>query len=414
MGFKQIRFSVSRARLFLAFFVINLTLFSGLAAQDFFQIRDRILQDHWKRLGPIYLTPRLILRNLGYSNNIYQYGNYAEADWTLDLGMQLQSDLLVGRRLILSYQVMPEYHIFARNSQLSNLTVAQKLGLHSYLGPFNIRINGQANQSWGAPNPEYGLSIRYFSSGGDAQVSLGNPNYFNILFTAGQTDNEFDDQRYLGQYDLSRFNYRLRSAGLGLSLRIFTRTQVQLRYERQWLSYRSLSDLDAELDQLGLTLMLPELSSLRGSVTLGLQRYTPQNGAYNRLETPYGAGSVVFQPGKRWRLLLGYQVRTQDSFNQVDQIFVQNSWNIGYDLYLTRRWRIGYRFMDNNLQYRLRSASETILRREHYQTHGAQLAFRIFEKTAIGLTWNRIHTVETSSQWMRNYSFIGGYLETDF
>jgi hypothetical protein len=394
--------------------LLLLPLTSPLFGQDFFQVRDRILMDHWKRLGPIYLTPRLLIRNLGYSDNIYQYGQFTEGDWTLDLGLQLQGDLLVGRRLILSYQVMPEYHLFARNSELSNWTVAQSLGLHSYLGPFNIRVNAVANQSWGAPNPEYGLSIRYKTSGGDAQISLGNPNYFSLLFNAGQTDNEFEDLRYLGEYDLSRFNYRLRSAGLGLGFRIFTRTQLQVRYQRQWLGYKVLAELDADLDQLGMTLILPELSSLRGTLTAGMQRYTPRNGRYNRLETPYGSGSIIFQPGRRWRLLLGYQVRTQDSFNQVDLLFVQNSWNLGYDLYLTRRWRIGYRFNDNNLQYRLRSAVETIQRREHYQMHGAQLAFRIFEKTAIGLTWSRIHTVETSSPWPRNNAFIGGYLETDF
>jgi len=382
--------------------------------QDFFAEREVILSNHWKRLGPIYLTPRLLIRNLGYSDNIYRFSELAQGDWTLDLGLQVQTDLLIGRRLILSYQIHPEYHLYLKNKALSNWTVGHQLGLHSYLGPFNVRLNGFANQYWGAPNPEYGLSVRYKSNGTDVLLGLGNPRHFNVQITAAQMENEFEDLRYLNQYDLSRLNYRMQSVGLALSLGIFTRTQLALKYQQQWLHYKNLGDLDARIEMMGLSLQLPELSSLRGSINLGMQRFTPRDDRLSVLNTPYGSGSLTLQPGNRWRLLLGYQIRVQDSFNLIDQLFIQNSWSLGGDIYLTRKWRIGYRFNDNALQYRLRSDAQVILQSHRYQMHTAQLAFRVTEKSAIGLTWNRVHTSESTSEWRRDYSFIGGYLETDF
>lgn len=392
------------------FILLSLSLFS----QDFFSHRDQILDNHWKKLGPLYLTPALLIRNLGYSDNIYQYSAYAAGDWTADLGLRLQSDILLGRRLILSYQLTPEYHFYAENSELSNWTAGQRLELHSYLGFLDLRVGGQLNQSWGVPNPEYGLSLRYKTRGGDLAISLGNPNYLHLQFHGSLTENEYEDRRYIGVYDLSLFDYRLQSAGLALGTRVFTRTRLSLSYTRQELRYPSLPDLDAAIDQLGLNLVLPELSSLRGSLSLGVQRYRPKNGAFSPLDTPYGSGSVIFQPGKRWRLVLGYRISVQNSFRETDRVLLQAGWNAGLDIYLARRWRVGYRLNDNRLSYRLRSEAGTTLFRDHFQTHGAVLAYRLFQKTAIGLSWSRVHSLETGSGWGRNYSFIGGYLETDF
>lgn len=403
-----------RARLAPSALLLVFSLSFTLNARDFFSQRNLILENHWKRLGPVYLTPRLLLRNLGYSDNIYRYSEYSVGDWTLDLGLELESDLLLGRRLILSYRILPQYHLYAQNSALSNWTLGHSLSLLSYLGPFDIRVNGHADQNFGVPNPEYGLSIRYKSSGGDAQISLGNPRHVNLQFTLAQTENEFEDLRYLSQFDLSQFDYRLQSGAVALSFGIFTRTRLALEFQRQRLIYSRLPELDAEIDQLGLSLILPELSSLRGTLSLGMQRYRPQSGLYSPLDTPYGSGSVVLQPGRRWRLLLGYQIRVQNSFNQIDQMFLQNSWNLGFDLYLSRRWRLGYRLSDNNLQYRRRSEAQMVLRSDRFQLHGLQLAWRITEKLALGLAWNKAHTVQSSQEWRRDYSFIGGYLETDF
>ncbi len=395
--------------------VAFLFLFSlTLCAQDFFAHRDQILDNSWKKFGPIYLTPRLLIRNAGYSDNIYQYADYRQGDWTMNLGLQLQADLLVGQRLILSYQILPEYHLYAKASELSNWTVGHTLGLHTYLGHFDLRLSGHTRHSWGNPNPEYGMAVRYQSRGGQAELAIGNLSHFNLLLTADYNENEFEDLRYLDQYNLSLFDHRLQGGGLAVGLRVFTRTQLRLSFHHQDLHYRNSVDLDARIDQLGLSLSLPEIGSLRGNLSLGVQRYTPDSNAFSRLDTPYGSGNLIFQPGRRWRLLLGYQIRVQDSFNQVQQLFVQNSWNLGLDCYLAKRWRIGYRFTDNNLQYRLRSDADTVLFRDRFQLHGASLAFRLFEKTAVGLSWNRMHTVESGAQRRRDYSFIGGYLETDF
>src|SRR4030042_6643097 len=84
-------------------------------ADDFFQVRENIIENSRFRLGFFYVTPLLSLENVGYSTNIYRYNDIAEPDWTADLGVDLRLAALLGKRFILVLKDNPYYSFYLEN-----------------------------------------------------------------------------------------------------------------------------------------------------------------------------------------------------------------------------------------------------------------------------------------------------------
>jgi len=83
--------------LILSAFIISPLLHSD----DFFVVKERIMEQSRFKLGFFYITPLLYLENVGFSNNIYNYENKQTADWTADFGLGLRASAIAANRVIL-------------------------------------------------------------------------------------------------------------------------------------------------------------------------------------------------------------------------------------------------------------------------------------------------------------------------
>ena len=98
-------------------FLISLNLFS----EDFFRVKEKIVRESWKKISFIYLYPRLSIRNIGYSNNIYLMKEDSEPDWTADLGLQMILSSIFLNRFIFQIDEFPYYSFYAKNKMSAHL-----------------------------------------------------------------------------------------------------------------------------------------------------------------------------------------------------------------------------------------------------------------------------------------------------
>ena len=123
--------------------LIIVVLLSGFLinfADDFFQVKERIIEESLFKLGFFYVTPQLTLENLGYTSNIYQYNSDPEADWTADIGLNLRLSTLLGNRFIFVLTDHPYYSFYLNNEQERAWNNEFRFSAFSYLGPFNFKF----------------------------------------------------------------------------------------------------------------------------------------------------------------------------------------------------------------------------------------------------------------------------------
>jgi len=383
-------------------------------ADDFFRVKDRVIEESLFRLGFFYVTPRLTLENLGYNTNIYQYDGDPEPDWTADIGVNVRLSTLLGKRFIFVVTDHPYYSYYAYNKQEQAWNNEFRFSAYSFLGPFNFKFTLDRNNLRRRPTTEFGVRVRYMNESENLSVDYGNHQSFYINVYGEQNRMRYDDDSYLGDHDLSQLmdqnQYRL---GLNLNKIIFSRTVLFVNVEYFNYQFQNYSDRDGDGESVSMGLRFPIIGSITGSFELGYQWNHPENPLYDDYSSFFGSGKVKTIVFKRFRISIEYLMGNYFSFYQPDYYYNQQSVTGGIEFYLSRQLKLGYNFQSGLMSYKDLEDS-AIMRKDRMQRSRFFMGIKIFKKMGIGLEYSTYRVDSDIQDYSRGYNFIGGYITYDF
>lgn len=388
--------------------------FGCLLAEDFFKLREKILEGAWKKIAFFYITPTLTVENVGYTSNIYSYNALEEPDWTADLGLNLQVSSFLGNRFILVVNENPSYLFYAKNKDYGAFNNRLEAALYTYLGRFNLEYRFDTDYIMGRPTAEFGVHARIRTREHQFSLDYGRHDNFFINLYLKQGKSEYDDERYLGQYNLKHsLNREELRVGINLNKIIFSRTRLFLNFEyfEQELEFKT--ERNGIGKQVSLGIEFPAISRIKGSLEFGLKAFNISHSLYKNYTIPFGSGKVTIELFRRFRFHFQYLVDNFYTFWQENQRFNQKSMGAGVEFYLGKGIKLGYTYRLGRLTYEnLTDGDKT--RQDDFHMSGIYLGIRVFKKFGIGLEYRRFRANSNLLAFTRNNDFIGGYITHEF
>lgn len=385
-----------------------------MRADDFFLVKDRIIEESRFNLGFLYLTPLFYLENVGYSNNIYNYENKQVADWTSDFGLGLRASAVAANRVILQAEDLPYYSFYLNTKNQRAWSNRFGMTAYSYVGPFNLKAGYAQNNLRQHPNLEFGRPFHYQDREWSGEVDIGRRRPLFVTAYARSKTLDYGSEPYLDGINLGEsLNHRQNTFGLRLNQKVFTATIVYANYEFSDYAFAFRSERDTKAQQLSLGVVFPEIGVLQGSFQIGLKRFEPSNPLFQRPQRPTGRGDVRVTLMERLHLNLFYELQTYFSYSSSDVFYDNQSFGAGAEVYFTRFLKAGARIQDGRLKYF--SFLDLLLQRsDHLRLQRYYLAVPFIGRTAIGVAYNVYRLTSDALAFDQSYKFWGGFINYEF
>lgn len=398
----------------LTIYAVFFCLCGILYGDDFFKVKKSIVENAWKKVAFLYVTPAATLENLGYTSNIYFYREMEEPDWTADAGLDLLVSSFLGNRFILTVNEKPYYSFYAENVEQRALSNRLKTTVHTYLGRINLKYSYSSDYIKGRPTSEFGAFIRTLSSDHLASLDFGKYEnlFLNLYFKINNI--KYYEENYLGQYNLKQsMNREDLNAGIRLNKTIFSRTQLFLNYEYYEYKFAFQTLRNGSGQQVSMGIVFPEVGRISGALELGVKKFTPGNSLYRDYTKLFGSGEATIELFRRLKCEFQYLVNNFYSFWSIDQSFNERSLGVTLEYYIIRNIKIGFNHQWGMLSYEYLTDGKTI-RQDDFYTTALYFGIRVFKKMGIGLEYRKYRADADAQGFSRSSDFIGGYLTHEF
>ncbi|MFH2108801.1 MAG: hypothetical protein ABII93_09050 [Chrysiogenia bacterium] len=394
--------------------LLSLTLSLSLSSDDFFAVKDKIINESRFKFTFLYFTPLLLLENVGYTSSIYTYDAREIPDWTGDLGLGLRASAILANRFVLQAEDLPSYSFYLENNNLRAWSNRFAANAYSFAGPLNLKAGYARNDLNQRPNLEFSRPYRYTDSEWSGEVDIGRAADLFLTVYAAFRELAYDEDPYLESYNLAEsLNHRENVFGLRLNKLVFTRTVIFLNYESNDYVFAQRSERDAKAQKLALGIEFPEIGVLQGSVQIGLKRFVPENPFFQAVQRASGRGDLQVTLAERLRFSGFYELDTRFSYNASDLFYDTRTIGGGAEIYFARFLKGGASYDDSRLRYH--SFLDLALQRsDRIRLQRYFLAIPFIGSTALGVAYNvyRLNSAVLGLDYTR--SFWGGFINHEF
>ncbi len=396
-------------------FILSAFIISPLLhSDDFFAVKDKILQESRFKLGFFYFTPLLLLENVGYTSNIYTYEKGNRPDWTGDLGLGLRASAIAANRLILQVDDLPIYSYYLENKSLRSWSNRFGATANSYIGPLNFKAGYTRNDLRQRPYLEFSRPFHYIDSEWSAETDIGRLS--NLFLTAYVKFDKlaYDEGTYLESSNLAAsLNHRENIFGLKLNQKVFTSTVIYANYERSNYRFEAGPERDANAQTVALGIKFPEIGVLQGSFQIGLKRFEPENPLFKTMQRANGRGDIRLSLFERLHFNLFYELETYFSYSSPDRFYDNHSFGGGAEVYLTRFLKGGATYQEGRLKYH--SFLDLALQRsDHLRQQRYYLAIPFFGNMSLGFAYTIYRLSSDVLKLDYTRSFWGGFISYEF
>ena len=357
--------------------------------------------------GPFYLSPRVLLKELGFDSNVYNTALVQEEDFTFTLTPQSDIALPVARRALLLLNAGADLLYFQKNDSQRALNPAVAGRAELYLRRLTLFARGEYVNTRERANYEIDLRARHLdtSAGGGVVLRLSS----KTSFEAGVHQSRVEYERN-ALADLTGLKQALdrNSEGYDAALhhRFTPLTSMVVKYEtfddrfplspeRDATSYRILPGVEFKPRAL-----------INGRASVGYRSFTPSNPAVPPFSGPVADVSLSYT---LWSSTTFGVTGGRDiaySFEAATPYFVDNSVGLSIRRALSARFDVTLTGARHRYQYRppvvvppneVDVFGEQITRIDTNDNYTAGLGYWIKRQTRVGIGasyWTRRSTVD--------------------
>ncbi len=395
--------------------------------RSFWQELEEARSDKTFRLGPVRFFPVFRISDVGYDSNVYYREGTAEvvSDYTAVLSPSLKTVLPVGSSAILSFTENPEYNFFAREKDLRSFTNSWASSLRLRL-PLGLVLSGtylderHVRRSYSEFEHRMQDVMRGIKADAFVETRRGSALGVSLErreFSYRSLGDDASDAQYAANLD------RTEDSGfVELDYRVFSRSFL---FVRGGLTDYSFDHLQSAWRNAGSVevyggIKLPLTGSLKGGLSLGWKKFTPDSEERRGFSGLIGEGSVDYRAGK-FAFSLGY-VR-DNFFSYIDKAYyyVENRFKGGVSFYLFPFLRLDYTLNRSRMSYpeayEFIYGGETVYvpsRRDTIGNSQVGLVVRISGDIGLGVNMNFYRRESNAPGYDIDRDFIGAYLTYAF
>lgn len=391
-----------------------LLLVKPLPGEDFFKVKEEIIQKAWKKKSIFYISPTLNFSNLGYRSNIYSYEYLESPDWTADIGLDLSLAVIVKDRFIFRVREFPSYSLYLENDRERAFNNIFQFTAYTWVGRFNVKYQFERPYVHDRIDPEIGWRLRRWETRHLLSVDYGNHRWFYLNVYFRQRTVSYKDELYLDSFNLNQLFGRTEYwLGASANKIIFSRTRLSFRFDYFDHRYRFIPWRDRTGGQFSFRVTFPAGSHLSGSLSYGVRFIRPVSSLHRDFVKPFGFGLLGIRVLERLGLRLVYQVDHRYSFAGADLYYDTRSIGGGGTFRFSRSLRLTYIYRLGRRTYQ-RLHRGGVTRKDDFTLSRLALILRRGEKTEIGLEYRAYRSDSTQLRFVRSYDYIGGYVKHDF
>lgn len=414
-----------------AFFISALLLLShtllGQGYQSYQAELSNIEENTKWRIGPFRIFPSLVLRNIGYDNNVYRQSDLSDpvGDYTFTIALPITTHLLFRDWMIFSFTTSPEYVFFLEEERERSFN-------HSYSPAIKMRLlkrfvlSGSYlyRQARVRATSEIDYRVEETRKETRGQIFYETARGTSIGFTATYRDLKYQDIQEPGVaiFYSRRLNRTERLGQLELYYPVFTDSFffVNWGFGEHDFEHPEAKFKDSYSYSIYTGLQFPLLGRIRGVLSLGYKVLEPYRSKKKTFSGPVGNVGLDYRL-RRFTFRALYQRDCEFSYWTDNVFYIEDSYGAGLSFYLNQYIRLDYDFTYRDSYYpepdtiRLPDESYTELNREDdYISHRAGIVIRVYRNTGIGLMatyWERDSNFPIYS---RDQLFLGGYITYEF
>lgn len=358
-------------------------------------------------LGPLRLTPSLILKDMGVDDNVFNDPVDAKRDFTFTLSPR--ADLLFRmRRLRLAYTTATDYVYYQkfRGERGTNTSSSARLDVDlGNLKPY-ATVRGLSSKS--RLNPEVDERARHRDLIYGAGVAVKVASRTSVLVNGTQGQIAYDPEAEFRGIDLRQsFNGRRRTidAGIGIALTPLTTFTVSVAREQQ--RFDLSPDRDSNTWRVSPTFTFSPTGLLSGSASVGYRRFdtvSPTLPDYSGLVSAVVVGATIYG---RHQVQVVFNRDVQYSYELSNAYYVGTggiaSWTLVVVGPIDVRGTAGRHLMDYRGIGKAPGSDTTTI-------YGGGVGYRFSNRARLGanVEWSRRDSNRSAERGYRNHRIFAG------
>lgn len=337
------------------------------------------------RVGPLFATPGLTVREVGVDTNVFDEPVDPKRDFTATVSPDLRLFMRLGV-LRFTAQSAADFTYYREFAEERAINRQLRLRTDFILGRLRPWLSGAFVQTRDRPNAELDRRAqrRGLEYGGGVGFDLSPQS--RVFVSAARTETKFrEDEAFQGVDLPAAFNRtgETSSGGLEISLTPFTTLTLRGGVERDVFAESPLRDADSRTASAQLEFSPDAI--IRGRLRLGYRRFTPVNpvlAPYQGVTGLVGLGYSVFGTA---RFDIDATRDVEYSFDESEGYFVQSGLAVTYTQRVVGAWDVQGRGGRHWLDYKASAVSPG--RGDRVDTYAAGVGYNLQDRSRIGLSY---------------------------
>ena len=303
---------------------------------------DEVRREAMSHLGPIYVTPRIVLKELGVDSNVFNAAGDPQSDFTFTVGPKVDIWVPVARRALFQGTAGSDLVWYANYSSERSIDPQFAGRGEIYLRRITLFAENEYLNSRQRLNYEIDLRARHVESNSTAGLAVKLTPKFSVELAGRLDETRFDaDARFDGVQLQRTLNQTTTGYSVAARQRLTPLTTVVVRYEAIDDEFTFAPERDSHSFRVMPGVEFKPRALVKGSAYVGYRRFTPSQAKV----LPEFSG-IVAQLGLSYTLMgsttfgVSYSRDLTYSYEEARPFFVNSSVGLSVRRALGRRFDV--------------------------------------------------------------------------
>jgi hypothetical protein len=361
-------------------------------------------------LGPLRVTPSLLIRDMGVDNNVFNDPVAPKSDFTATITPRADLALRI-RRLHLSFGTATDYVYYQKyeTERGTNTTSQGRVDLD--VGALKPYFTVQGVNTRTRANAEVDARARHHDLAYGTGVTFKLASRTSVVVNAQQSRVAYDGDDPNVEFDgfllTESFNGRRRSIDTGLAFALTPITTLSVLVAREEQRFEAEPGRDSDAWRVSPTLAFDPAGVLTGSVTVGYRRFitaSPTVNDYSGFVSQVNIGATIYT---RHQMQARFLRDVQYSYDITSAYYLNTGGSITWTYLLAGPIDLRGTAGRTRMDY---SVADEALGREHQTTYGGGVGYRFGSRARLGVNaeWQRRDSTRSPDRIYRNHRIFAG------
>jgi hypothetical protein len=358
-------------------------------------------------LGPVRLTPSVVLRDMGVDNNVFNEAEDPKSDFTFTVAPRIDVGLRA-RRLRLTLAAVTDFVYFKKYESERSTNATAETRLEVDLGRLRPYVSARGVDTRSRLNAEVDARARHHDVTYGTGVSFAVASRTRLLFNAATTGIQYDEGTEFRGEDLkSSFDRRQNTLDGGFSMDLTPITRFSVLVAREELRFDLSPDRDSNTWRLTPGLSFSPTGLVTGSATLGYRHFHPLSPSlpdYSGLVSAVSIGATVYT---RHQFQGVFNRDVQYSYDEATDYYLDTTFGLTWTMLVVGP--IDVRGTGSRSVMDYRNVSEPT-GRDVMNSYGGGIGYRFGPRARVGFNvdWSRRDSDSSVGRRYRNHRYFVG------